>query len=281
MKILAVDDEALQLDKLTEAIQSVVPDAEIMSTIRPSHALYFAEENAFDVAFLDVQMRGMTGVELAKLITRLYPRMNIIFVTAYNDYKADAMDLRASGYITKPVNAAKIKQELMNLRYPVTSGIANGGFSASFAAINETEKKFALNLQCFGNFDAFDRNNMPIRFERTKAKEMLAYLTYKRGSRCTSREIVAVLFENSEYNNKVQDSFRHITGALMKAMRKIGAEDVIIKEHQNYAIDMDKVSCDYYDFLKGDTAARNSYTGEFMSQYSWAKYTNAYLDSQI
>lgn len=280
MKILAVDDEALQLDKLTEAIKAVVPDAEVMSTRRPSQALYFVEDNTFDVAFLDVQMRGMTGVELAKLIQRLHPRINIIFVTAYNDYKADAMDLRASGYITKPVNAAKIKQELMNLRYPLANGSMNS-MAGGFSQINQAEKKCALNLQCFGNFDAFDRNNNPIHFERTKAKEMLAYLTYKRGSRCTSREIVAVLFENSEYNNKIQDSFRHITGALTKAMRKIGAEDVIIKEHQNYAIDMDKVSCDYYDFLKGDVTARNSYTGEFMSQYSWAEYTNAYLDSQM
>ena len=65
-----------------------------------------------DIAFLDINMRGMTGVELAKKLKDLCPKINIIFVTGYEEYKGDAMDLRASGYILKPVTKEQIDKEL-------------------------------------------------------------------------------------------------------------------------------------------------------------------------
>lgn len=295
MNILAVDDEALQLDKLTEAILEAVPEANVVSTRRPSQALCLAEETNFDIAFLDVQMRGMNGVELAILIKRVLPRINIIFVTAYNDYKADAMDLRASGYITKPVNAIKIKTEIENLRYPFADARSNvtqhpiSFVSAgnaiqsadSVPPVEEQEEGPLLYVQCFGNFDVFDRNHKPIHFKRSKAKELLAYLVFKRGTRCTNRELVNALYENTEYSLKVQDTFRHVNGALLQALRDVGAEKVILREHQNYAVDKNLIDCDYYRFLKEDPKVRNNYTGEFMSQYSWAEYINAYLDAQL
>lgn len=359
MNILAVDDEALQLEKLVDALETVVPDAHIVNSRRPSEALYLAEETPFDVAFLDVQMRGMSGIELAALLKRVLPRINIVFVTAFNDFKGSAMDMRASGYITKPVSAQKIHTELVNLRYPVpalrikqemtesesvetspyiimpkqgegmesvlpTDGygtlsdeaanlsagqavdvskrqmlndISVGANMASVAGANAAdlvnvtaadmmpvaveEEKPLLYIQCFGNFDVFDSDHKPLSFSRSKAKELLAYLVFRRGSRCTSREIASVLFESAEYTPKVQDSFRHITSALVKALRSIGAEEAILRDRQNYAIDVTMIDCDYYRFMQEDPLARNIYTGEFMTQYSWAEYVNAYLDSQI
>jgi len=57
-------------------------------------------------------MRGMTGVEVAKKLKEINPKMNIIFVTGFSDYKGDAMDMKASGYIMKPVTAEEVKAEL-------------------------------------------------------------------------------------------------------------------------------------------------------------------------
>ncbi len=281
MKILAVDDEALQLAKLTEAISEVVPDAEIFSTRRPSRALYYAEEKDFDVIFLDIQMRGMTGVELAKLIKRVKPRVNIVFVTAYDNFKSEAMDIRASGYITKPVNAEKIQRELVDLRYPISGSQSKENEEVKAPAEKDVAFGAPLQVQCFGNFDVFDRDHNPIKFKRSKAKEMLAYLIFKRGTRCTSREIAAVLFENMEYSSRVQDSFRHIASAMMKALREVGAEEAVLRDHQNYAINMSMVDCDYYRYIQDDPLVQNMYTGEFMSQYSWAEYIHAYLESKI
>ena len=53
-------------------------------------------------------MRGRNGVEVAKRLKNANPKMNIIFVTGFSEYKSDAMDMKASGYIMKPVPRQKV-----------------------------------------------------------------------------------------------------------------------------------------------------------------------------
>ena len=65
--------------------------------------------------------------------------------------------------------------------------------------------------------------------------------------------------------------------ALKKDLDKIGAGEVLVKNWNIWGVDTSKVSCDYYDFLKGDVEAVNSFLGEYMSQYSWAEMTLAQL----
>lgn len=278
MKILAVDDEMLQLEKLEDSIYEAIPEATVYSSRRTSDVLRMIEETEFDIAFLDIQMRGITGVEIARKLKAHNPKINIIFVTAYDEFKSEAMDMKASGYITKPVNAAKIKSELKDLRYPV-SGIEQTGVGEKESAVSGIQP--LLYIQCFGNFDVFDKMHKPLRFERTKAKELLAYLVFRHGSRCTNKELAMVLFEDRDFGEKVQDSFRHVAASLMKALRQVDAEAVIIRDNTGYAIDVNLVDCDYFRFLKEDPTAKIRYSGDFMFQYSWAEYVNAYLDTRI
>ena len=65
MNIIAVDDEKLALETLTDSILKVMPDRAVHGFRKPEEALEFARENRCDVAFLDIKMRGMTGLELA------------------------------------------------------------------------------------------------------------------------------------------------------------------------------------------------------------------------
>ena len=55
----------------------------------------------------------------------------------------------------------------------------------------------------------------------------------------------------------------------------------MIKKWNYLAIDPERIDCDYYNFLAGDVRAINSYTGEYMSNYSWAEFTTAYLDDML
>ena len=75
-----------------------------------------AAKNGCDVAFPDIHMRGMNGVEVAKELKKINPKMNIIFVTGFSEYTGDAMRLHASGYIMKPVTKEKVEAELSDLR---------------------------------------------------------------------------------------------------------------------------------------------------------------------
>lgn len=117
MKILAVDDEPLALEMLSDAIHQACPNAQVYEFSSPSRALESARRQPCDIAFLDIHLRGMTGVDLARKLKDILPSINIIFVTGYDNYTGDAMAMHASGYIMKPVTAQKIQAEISDLRY--------------------------------------------------------------------------------------------------------------------------------------------------------------------
>ena len=119
MRILLVDDEELQLIRLENAARKVLPqDCEFLCYTNPVQAYEENTENKIDIAFLDIETPVINGIQLAKKLKSINPLVNIIFVTAYDTYALDAYKLHASGYITKPVNESKIKEELEGLRYP-------------------------------------------------------------------------------------------------------------------------------------------------------------------
>lgn len=119
MNIIAVDDEKYALDLLYEAISEALPEVVPACFGRAAEALAYAREHRVDVAFLDVQMKEMDGLALAQELTEIRPNTNIIFVTGYSDYLEEAFQLYASGYVRKPVLAARIKREINNLRFPL------------------------------------------------------------------------------------------------------------------------------------------------------------------
>ncbi|MDD3369350.1 MAG: response regulator [Lachnospiraceae bacterium] len=107
MRIIAVDDERIALEGLISAIKKVVPE-EIRGFRSSEEALQYVKNNPVDVAFLDIEMREMNGVTLAKHLKAICHSINIIFTTGYGEYRECAFALHASGYVTKPVTPEKI-----------------------------------------------------------------------------------------------------------------------------------------------------------------------------
>ena len=255
MRMLCVDDEPLMLIMLEKAIREAAPDADIHAFRYQEDLLEDAKKNGCDVAFLDIHMRGMNGVELAKELKAVNPKMNIIFVTGFSEYTGDAMKLHASGYIMKPVTAEEVKRELSDLRFPIAP-----------------KKDALLRVQCFGNFDVFLPSGEHMHFERSRSKEIFAYLVHKCGSSCTIKEIAAILFEDEMYDQKQLNYMQQLTHSLMKSLRAVGAEAAVVKNFNALAVNPDVIDCDYYRFKELDAGAVNSYENEYMSQYYWADF---------
>lgn len=255
MRILCVDDEPLMLQMLEAAVKEAKPDADIGAFEYPDELLEDAKKNGCDIAFLDIHMSGMTGVQLAGELKRVNPKMNIIFVTGYSEYTGDAMRLHASGYIMKPVTVEAIKSELSDLRFPIIP-----------------KDNSLLRVQCFGNFDVFTPSGEHVRFERSRAKEIFAYLVHRHGSSCSTREIAAALFEDAPYDKKQQSYLQTLISAMIKALKKVGAESAIVKSYNALAVNPEVLDCDYYRFKELDAGAVNSYHDEYMSQYYWADF---------
>ena len=250
MKFLLVDDEHLQLQKLIDEVNEAAPGNEICSFNNPLEALEFANNNQdIDVAFLDIEMPEINGVELAKKLKEIKPTINIIFVTGYSEYALSAYTLHASGYLTKPVNSQQILAELSDLRFPMPH--------------ENTDKN--IRIQCFGDFEVFNFDN-PVRFSRSKSKELLAYIVDKQGTVVSNTELSNVLF-----NEDKPSYIRNLVADIIKSLKECGAENIIIKHFNGLAIDTKKIECDYYDYLNNEPYAVKKYRGEYMNQYEWAK----------
>lgn len=256
MRIIAVDDEELALDRLMTAISQAAPEAELHGFFYPEDALAFLQTNGCDVAFLDVEMADTDGVSLARKLKEQNKDVNIIFATGFTRYQGAAFELHASGYLTKPVTAEKVRKELSELRRPVAPG-----------------KR--VRMQTFGNFEVY-LDGKPLEFKYNRTKELLAYLVDRQGALCTMREIQAVLFEDEMGHESYIKSLRR---DLQVTLDEAGCGGVLIKQWGKLGVQPQAFDCDYYDW-RSDRREGLSYQGEYMTQYSWAEATNALLANE-
>lgn len=148
--------------------------------------------------------------------------------------------------------------------------------------IDVTEESVAAKrvvVQTFGNFQVFV-DDAPVKFSRKKSEELLAFLIDRRGAGVTNAEIASILFEDKEYNRSVKNQVQTIISQLVKTLREYGVEDILVRQWNSLAVSPKKVKCDYFDFLNGKENDMMRFSGEYMSNYSWAEYTNGYLLQQ-
>lgn len=252
MQILIVDDEEMVLEETKETVGMELPGMKIIGTSSALEAVDIAGRQQIGIAFLDIDMPEMDGLELAEKLKEKNPATNIIFVTAYAEYALEAFGMFASGYLLKPLQGKDVKRAVGNLRYPMVS------------------QKEGLRVQCFGNFEVF-YGGEPVTFARAKAKEIFAYLVDLKGAAATTGELCGVLWEDSVDVERNKHYLRNLIADIRKALRNCHAEDVFLSGRNRYSVNPEKIECDYYRFLSRDAAAVNSYRGEYMKQYSWAE----------
>lgn len=254
MKIIVVDDEQIALEGLMTVISEVAPAAELNGFEYPKDALEYVDSHECNIAFLDIEMVEMSGVELAEQLKKRNPDINIIFATGFEEYRKEAYDLHASGYITKPVTTEKVKKELFDLRRPIPN-------------------RKRMRVQTFGNFEAYI-DGKPIAFKYNKTKELLAYLVDRKGALCTSAELQAVIFEDEGGHESYMKSLRR---DLLETLETAGCGNVISQQRGKLGVVPDALDCDYYDWCEGKRMGI-IWHGEYMAQYSWSEYTAGVLE---
>ena len=262
MNIIAIDDELPALNLLLGALLEAKPEATITGFSDPDELIEYVRNNHVDVACLDIQIYDITGIELAKNIKLIQPRINIIFVTAYGDYVGDAMKMHASGYLRKPVVAQDIVKELADLRYEIED-----------TSDSKTDD-YKIKVKCFGGFEVFLNNGELLRFSRAKSKEAFAYLICRHGSTSTVAELGNILFEDEPYDDKKKNYIQKIISTMNKDLEQAGLADIIRKSYNSISVNTKMIDCDYYHYLDGEKLPNAMYHGEFMDQYSWAEYYN-------
>lgn len=261
MTALCVDDELLPLQAMERAVAKSPDITETAAFTDEREALKWAEENKVDIAFLDIELHEMNGIELAKELAKLHPDISVVFCTSFEQYALRAIKLHMDvGYLTKPFRSSQILEEIEYIK-------------------KKKSVRPRLNAVCFGNFDVF-ADKKPLEFKRKKTKELLAYLIDRRGAEAGSAELCSVLWE-SEDDARNRDYLYHLISDLKNSLSSAGLEDVLQTTNTGYSVDRDLIDCDFYRYLAGDEQMKRQYTGEYMRQYSWSEVTNAWLGRDL
>nr|WP_179617291.1 response regulator [Nocardioides marinisabuli] len=110
MRVLVVDDERPALGELAYLLQRDERVGEVLTCDSATEALRVLQEQEVDALFLDIQMPGLSGLELAQVLTRFKQPPAIVFVTAHEGHAVDAFDLQAVDYVLKPVRAERLAE---------------------------------------------------------------------------------------------------------------------------------------------------------------------------
>jgi len=123
VKALIAEDEATLADELREVLCDLWPELAICAVAANGfEALRALEQHAPNVVFLDIQMPGMTGLEVAK---RASGKSHVVFVTAYDKYAVAAFEQGAIDYVMKPFDAARLADTVERLKARIDSIPAN------------------------------------------------------------------------------------------------------------------------------------------------------------
>ena len=255
MIAIAVDDEVLMLGALVKAVSASHDISEVTKFSDCEQALEFVRNTAIDIAFLDINMRGMGGLALAEKILAIRPDCKIVFCTGYEEYAIPAFKLHASGYLMKPISAEDVQNEIDNIK-----------------GLRQKEK--LLSVKCFGNFEVYAKGEKLV-FKRLKTKELFAFLVDRNGAGMTAKQICAVLFDEESDDAKNSAYLRQLVLDLKNTLKMVGADSVLRHETPCYRVDTSLIECDYVSYL---ATGKPEFRGEYMTQYSWAEDTCAFLE---
>lgn len=145
MKVLIVDDEQLARSRLQRMLQNEGMN-DLLQAKNGSEAIELIKIHHPWLVFLDIEMPGIKGVDVAQQIKTLSPESEIIFCTAYSDFAIEAFDLSAVDYLLKPVSQNRLKEALAktklahkqkNIRFKKGNDLISIPVSESYCFVSE------------------------------------------------------------------------------------------------------------------------------------------------
>ena len=263
MRIMVVDDEVMALEDFEDTCRELGIADEIVKFNNPLDALSFVAMNKVDIAFLDIEMPVIKGIELAKRIKAFCRNVRIIFTTGYSEYALEAFAVDAVDYVMKPYEASAI-QRAYDKALLVKDAVA--------------ENHVFINT--FGYFDVFV-DGKSVAFSSAKSKELLALLVDRNGGVVSTEQAISILWEGRKYDETVQSLFRKVLKSLRTSLEEAGIIDILIDNRNQRSVDKSKFVCDYYDFLEKGKTDDTKFFGKYMEQYPWAKVTEDRINSMM
>lgn len=257
MKAICVDDEATTLEYVVERCRELSQMDLVEGFTEAREALEWLRDNPVDIAFLDIDMPDMDGITLAARIKKIHPNIAIVFLTAYKQFAYDAMSVRPSGYLLKPLTRQALLEEVEYAMMKVQYKPLNQGSG--------------IVVRTFGNFDVYVDGEL-LTFSRSKSKEVLAFLVNQQGRSVKRSEIYETLWEDEDYGHRQQKYLDVIIRSLREPLKQAGISQILGMKNGLLKVIPETFDCDLYRFIQGDPAAVRAYKGKYMNGYSWAEF---------
>ena len=251
MRAILVDDEPLMLRSFMRCSAGISELQVVAQFGGAEEALAFAGENPFELALLDIQMPGMSGIELAVRLRALYPELLVVFISAYDEYVRDSNAIGGDDYIVKPYKRETIER-----------------MARKMVLLSRRQQK-SVYLQMFGRFNVL-KDGVPLPITG-KTKEILALVACRRGREISNEEIYTTVWEGREYSNEHMKTYYNALGRLKRVLADSGAGELLISTPRGQMLNMELCGCDYFDWLNRNVDSRNRFEGEFLSEYSWGE----------
>lgn len=288
LQALLVDDELHMLNML-EMFLLRTGKVEIAGRFSNAYeAIEALRHNAAlgDVWFLDIEMPGMTGLELAEHVHAGNPHAAIVFVTAYHQYAIEAFDIAAVDYLLKPVEMARLLKtiERISIEAPVRP----------IARAEAREPQ--LQVRLLGPFYVGKMDGSSLSWRTAKEKELFAYLLLHYNTAVHRDKLIAQLWPDELYE-KAKIYLHTCVSFLRKDLRNCGLDDAIQYERETYRLNAQQVSSDYMAIMGCDPSklkdgqlsihevedALKLYQGGLLTgeDYPWAYEAAAQLDNTV
>ncbi|MGE7691645.1 response regulator [Lysinibacillus sp. NPDC097214] len=275
IRAIVMDDEPLALINMEKKLKEFNSIEVVKSFTTVKGLLSEGPSLDFQVAFLDVEMPGMNGLEIAQLLKEWNKNIYIVFVTAYRDYAVQAFEIHSTDYLLKPISKARLEttinriQELLQLENKPNS--------------IEIRNKPALTIQCFGGFVVL-HNDKAVHWRTLKTKELFAFLLSNLNNHVPRDTIIEALWADTECK-KARVQLHTTVSYLRTTLSTLGYSEVIQYANGGYILQLGEFQCDVHDLehiLNGKTETGKidveraesfiqNYQGEFMTSldYPW------------
>lgn len=110
LRVLVVDDERPALDEIAWLLGRDARIGDVLTTDSAAEALRILQDEGVDAVFMDIRMPGLSGLDLARVLSRFKEPPPVVFVTAYDEHAVDAFDLNAVDYLLKPVRDDRLTE---------------------------------------------------------------------------------------------------------------------------------------------------------------------------
>lgn len=259
LRVILVDDEEPVLNLMERLLESNGNVEIVGKFTRPEEAISRIQTEQVDVVFLDIQMPGMNGIEAAEYLMEAAPEIDIVFVTAYNQYAIEAFELSALDYLLKPPTANRLNKTIKRLlrKWEIRNQEGQkGGRESGVAEIRDRKKtndeedmKLGPGFYCFGHFEWIvnAQTGEAVKWRRLKDRELMAYLVHRRNRFVPKGNILEDLWSGASPEQAT--AFLHTcVYDIRKKMNSLGCKEKLEFRDNGYRLELLEMWCDADEF---------------------------------